>query len=214
MKRKYFFFAFVFLTGLSTVIVLRMRDQKPMSPASPPVHAMTVTPRLGDRFFIESILMDIFGPEAAEITKKFIFERATIWGGPCDSYEQVRINAGPDGLTDPHSACPNGKGAASLPMVATPNLLRQAYMRRACSALINSTSTMNIALSKIFPKGKTEKPEAKSLVAAYHLFHPALDPDSKILDALEQTAKKENDTLKQWSDIYFILCTDPKWQLI
>ncbi|MBI3556003.1 MAG: hypothetical protein HY074_07055 [Deltaproteobacteria bacterium] len=175
---------------------------------------VTVKLRLGDRFFIESVLTDIFGPAATVTTTKYIFKPASLYGGPCDIYEQVRIGQGAQDFADPRGACPGGKTAASLLVVGVSSMLRQGYVTRACELLATQPATLEYALRRLFPDGVYESPNPMNLAAAFQLFNPERNPSPGIVAALQQLESREPDLKKRWSLIYLTLCMDPQWQVI
>ncbi|MGZ6331442.1 MAG: hypothetical protein ACXWP5_02400 [Bdellovibrionota bacterium] len=176
--------------------------------------ALTVHPRLGDRFYVESVLGDIFGPAARPITFKLIVTPASSFGGPCDIQAQVRVGPNPNDLADPHSACPGGKFAATLPMIGTPNMVRQGYVTRACEQLVASAPAMDHALGLLFGTQPPSQPEEASLLRAFQLFNPERQLDRAALSALAGIAAGEKDLRKRWTYILLGLCLDPQWQLI
>ncbi len=170
--------------------------------------------RLGDRFFVQSVLVEIFGLNAKEITYKFIITPASSFGGPCDIYEQVRIGNNFDSFADKESICPGGKFAATLPMIGVPSALRQGYVNQTCEVLTSNQKMVAYTLSRIFEKNKIETPKNVTLVRAFQFFYPEKTPSGKVLEVLMEIGINQPSVENRWAKVLLALCIDPSWQVI
>lgn len=177
-------------------------------------NTVTKKMRLGDRFYIQSVLGEIFGPDSLPITEKFIFMQVNSFGGPCDVYEQVRIGETADALTDAHSFCPGGSGSANLPMTGVSNMMRQGYVLQTCKLLTAESKTLDFALSRVFTIEKIQLPNRENLITFFKLFNPESTPSDAVLTALSKIGANGVDIKKRWALILNTLCTDPTWQII
>lgn len=176
--------------------------------------------RLGDRFFVQSVLLEIFGPQAAPITDKYIFEAAGSFAGPCDMYEQVRVgDLGEDldglgrKLADPSTRCPAGKSAFHAPMFGTPSVVRQGASLRTCHELVKNPKTMDYALKNLFQGKKVEAPSEKMVEAAFMMFNPEKPAPKGLAEAFLHTRGPAAEE-PHWTKIFLGLCTDPSWQVL
>ena len=177
--------------------------------------ADSINIRMGDRFFIQAVLNGIFGPGALEITYKRIFLQASVFGGPCDFNEQVRVSNSEEGIDDPNSLCPGGIMASRLPLVPNHNPLRYAYIRLACAELTSSPKNIQYAMSRVNQANNKFLTGPEEVSYAYQLFHPMIElPDKNMILNLEKIVKSPSTGKLDWPKLFYILCTDPSWQLI
>ncbi|MGZ3691333.1 MAG: hypothetical protein ACXVAX_07505 [Pseudobdellovibrio sp.] len=170
--------------------------------------------RLGDRFYIESVLNEIFGPSIEPITNKYIYLPASSFGGPCDPYEQVRIGSTRTELAEPRSLCPEGKGAANLPVIPSSQMMRQGYIAQACREITDNLNAVNFALANAVKSINNNAPvNEKNVTDVFHLFYPTKQPSPEVVEALSKINSGKNET-KTWSKILYTLCIDPAWQII
>lgn len=173
-----------------------------------PAHATTglqIKPRLGDRFFVDSVLQKVFGEGARKVSEKFILSSAYVFGGPCDRYERA-----PNGS---YSSCEGG--AVSLPSVGTSNVVRQGYVARACQALSFAPVTRDFALQQAFAaKSDSNSLDLPHMQALYRLFNPQMEIPAAAVEKLKKLAATETEEKKQWATVLYAICLDSSWQNI
>ena len=143
---------FLAISGMGTVLYL-IKDSgyfDNLYNDDTPVKKVVKNLRLGDRFYIESVLIDVFGNSLRPVTQKYIINSAGALSGPCDNYEQVRIGDKADSFADPHSACPGGKLATTIPTIGSSSLLRQGYIAKTCEEALRDKVAFDYVLNKIF----------------------------------------------------------------
>jgi hypothetical protein len=170
--------------------------------------------RLGDRFYIESVLIDVFGNSLRPVTQKYIINSAGALSGPCDNYEQVRIGDEADSFADPHSACPGGKLATTIPTIGSSSLLRQGHITKTCEEALRNKVAFDYVLNKIFVDSPISEPDSESLQRAFSLFNPELVLNSKIKGKLLRIDHSNKNNRERWASIILTLCLDPGWQII
>lgn len=171
--------------------------------------------RLADRFLVISILTEVFGPSATDITKEDLFNKPHVFGGACDLYEQIRIEKSDVKAADPETVCPNGRGSFSAKHLGTANLLRVAHTTRVCRKLVADKKALAFALSEIYKTESVAKPDNLKIEKAFNLFNPDKKASEVIFKALKSVGKSaKGDDLKEWSLILYTLCIDPAWQII
>jgi hypothetical protein len=173
--------------------------------------------RLGDRFFVESVLKDIYGPSVATITTPLIFTRLSFLGGPCDLKERstsivnsrLAINylscQGAD-LLDDH--------ATLLPQSSS---LRAGLITKACLS-INALDSAVLYAAQAAGAGSTLAwPSSSQIANAYKLFYPGrtLRTDSEAaLNAVVNGAKTNfpSAPIEGWRYLLLSVCNTPEWQ--
>lgn len=171
---------------------------------------------LADRYLVVSILTDIFGPVAKELSREDIFKKPHVFGGPCDMYSQIRVEESDVLAADPDTLCPGGRGAFAARYHGTANMLRVAHTGYACHKITNNETAMSYALSNIYKKSAVSEPDLEKIEVAFNLFNPEKKPSNQVLNALKSVgaSSKNNDITKKWSLILYTLCVDPAWQVI
>lgn len=163
-----------------------------------------------DRYYISSVLIDAFGPEAKPIIISNIMKNGNIFGGPCDIYEQIKM--GPKNyLNDVMTRCYKGKHEFNFPMHAKPSLLREALMNKTCSELVENSETFKFIRNKLNGMINLDK---NLMYQIGLIFDPNDIPNEKIINYhLEKIKNFYWERTKQKYLIYQV-CTYPQWQLI
>ena len=143
-----------------------------------------VRPRLGDRFYVESVLRSVYGPPSIDLTQKEILELGTALGGPCDQYEQVRIGNGADDILDARTKCPNGKSGSRIPMVPNDSVVREGRISYTCGVLSTNLHSLEFAVKQANGHGFEESPRKETIMNAMRLFTPVRKPDPVLVDQL------------------------------
>lgn len=116
--------------------------------------SVSISPQLGDRFYIESVFKNVFGPEVsyANIVHHRIIKNQNVFGGPCDPYENLyKENYRGDGSRyytsiNLNANCQSGvENTTKLHLSSTS--LRQGWIIRTCEDLLRYNSkAVNYAL--------------------------------------------------------------------
>ena len=175
--------------------------------------SVNIKPRLGDRFFIESILNEVFGPEGAAVTLREVFLKGHSLAGPCDFYEQVRTGDSVSAILDSHSVCLGGKAGSRLAMNPVDSVVREGVIAHACEVLSDTALALLHAVQKTGAKNLAEKPSAKTISAAMQLFNPAPKTDGVVVKKILGSVKSFLPEL-QWKIIFRSLCSDVSWQIL
>lgn len=181
--------------------------------AADTLNVAQVRPRLADRFYLESVLMDLFGPEARADVDRYVLEPDSIMGGPCDVYEQVKIGEKPEDVADPRTRCFSGKRGMTIPMVQKPNMVREGYILKVCTELSNKEATLKHFLKfSGVPEGA--EAGAAEIALAFQAFHPGRTPSSTVGGALRKVASVAAKSNHSWAAVVKTLCMDPSWQIL
>lgn len=169
--------------------------------------------RLADRILVHSILVEIFGKSEQQLLREHVLYQNQAFGGPCDVYEQVRVANANNGVADAETICAKGRKDFAAQVIAKPNMLRYGHTAYVCKQLTLSEVAMKFALDKIFTESKVQAPNKETVKKAYNLFNPERDIDVNAL-LLRFEFSNEKSALDQWSEVFFVLCNDPSWQII
>lgn len=166
---------------------------------------------VADRYYVESVLLQIFSPTSAADKNKLqveIIERPE-FGGPCDPYEPSETTTA--AVEFPRLRCLNG---ISTVLTSTANPMRFSLTTKTCERLVSETTSFTRAMSKIFGNGPIIAPNASSLSSAYSLFYQDENASSAITTALMDLSKKGSDANESWRLVLIALCISPGWQVL
>ncbi|MGZ3691812.1 MAG: hypothetical protein ACXVAX_09925 [Pseudobdellovibrio sp.] len=163
-----------------------------------------------DRYYIASVLEDVFGKAAQPFIRDYVLKNGNIFGGACDIYEQVRVE--PEKYLNAESTrCFNGKHEYAYPVRTKPSLLREAWTLKVCNSVVANKDTFAYAKTKIKnPQIETEGylNEVQALFDPNFENNPAFN--ATILKKLKKL-KSDDDKIKY---ILFQNCIYPAWQII
>ena len=163
-----------------------------------------------DRYYIYSVLKNIFGQSSQAILRDNILKNGNIFGGPCDIYEQIRVEP-EQYLNSEETRCFNGKHEYAYPMRRSPSLLREAWMLKTCNLLIKNKITWNFARSQVNTKiSNTEK----YLDEVQLLFDPNAEKNKEFNKVLLEKVKLIKSIDKKEKFIFYQNCLFPSWQVI
>jgi hypothetical protein len=184
------------------------------------------TPNLADRFYIMSILKDVFGPSAETVdastsTGSQLYNRLNDFGTPCSFYEDYRIlNNGR--LVRAHNDRPCIYGERSdwinANIISTATVSRQGYMINTCTAMVENATTLKAALTKI--NGATYSGAApamtrQKLATLYANFYRGRpEPSVGIVDSLQLIFQYQTDPVKAWKAAIYSICVSSEWQVL
>ncbi len=179
------------------------------TPTSGPINYPVVL-NLGDRRYVYSVLVDIFGvTDATTVTylKTNVLKRSE-FGGGCDRYALVVKAGNTSEFID--EDCSSG---ITETVLATTNASRFAYKSKVCNKLVNTTANLNSVFTKIFGSTTAGAVNAANLLKAYQLFNPeeGLSTSSQTqLSAVGNAGGAATDAAR-WKNIILALCLDPGW---
>ncbi len=190
-----------------------------------PIIETTYSPSIGDRFYVMSILKDVFGPSTEAVDSSNlgsqVYSRITDFGTPCSPYEDYRIfnvnNGRSRARTD--RACPYGDRVDGMNANILSNVTasRQGYIINLCTSLVENTTTRNYALSKIHDgsSSSTTAVTRQKLINLYAQFYRGRpNPSAGIVDSLELIFQYETDLTKAWKAAIYAVCASDHWQAL
>jgi hypothetical protein len=175
---------------------------------------------LADRYYIRSLLEDIFGPAAqSTASSRALMTNVQVNGSPCSLYEDHR-QVNPADVTkliraDFMQVCSNASAdrvnGQVLPKVT---VTRQALIAVACSDLVASNQAMGYAFSK-FSKAEVPPATDENLLAAVNLFYRnGPEPDQGLMDSMREMFSPAGATLDDWRGLMYAICVSPQWQML
>ncbi len=150
--------------------------------------------------YVAGLLNDVFGPQAQNITGRFINGNYAQFGGGCDKY----------GSTD----CPaNLSQGGVIPSALT---TRSSILIRTCDLIMQDDYAVTYAASKVGTIGVL--PDRVAVQAAYDLFYPGRTLESAAaVDSLgavvNQATALSMPPLEGWRFLFLTLCMSPDWQI-
>jgi hypothetical protein len=189
----------------------------PLPPDNP--ESGSYKPILADRYYLDALLTDIFGPQARTVNSVNIRNDAVTFGSLCSVYENYNAY-NPDTNKYDISANPmEGCSLASSNLqvaqtLANETVGRQAQINRSCISLTQNTTTVTYALAKIAAPGiPAATPE--NIKAAFRLFyrmHP--DPDAGVIQSLQVMFPTDSASLDDWKSVLYTICISSYWQVL
>jgi len=211
MKKHRYFFFFIFV-----LLSLRSARATDAMNAEPVTSIVNGKPRFGDRFFLRSVLMHVFGPSAKPVVSEYIFNNGQVFGGPCDEYEQIRIGPSSFDLANPESFCPGSKVGSRLSQIPSENVIRLGYMYRTCDELTANPVALAFAVKKI---GRVAAaPVEEDFFKIIKQFNPTAavsEKDKSVFAKLRQDKKYQKlSSQKQWQLLFRLTCKSTDWQTL
>ena len=171
-------------------------------------------PRLADRYYIKSVLLEVFGKQADAIIEKHIFQQGQIFGGACDEYEQIRIGPNQSDLRFKDALCPNGNVGSRITLTPNESVLRLGHLYKACEQLVNNKIALKFAVKQI---SRSNEPQYQDYQSIKLLFNATAEDQ-----ASEQLAKKifageafrKLNAIQKWKLLFKLNCQNTDWQLL
>ncbi len=177
---------------------------------------LVIVPRLGDRYYLKSVLTNVFGPRSIPYIRENIMANGQVFGGPCDEYEQVRTGLKVFDLADIETACPGEKSGSRLSQIPDESVIRLGYLFRTCDALVRDKSILNFAVKKAGQLSKN--PTAENYFNIVRLFDVTADitnKDSEVFEKISsQDSYKKLPSEKQWQLLFGLTCKSTDWQVL
>lgn len=170
--------------------------------------------RLGDRFYIESVFKNVFGPsyDTSSLVRSNIILKQSVFGGPCDIYEASKKGEDTDVAEFANLGCFDGNW--NNDMIVGSTSLREGWRIRACEQVIASNSTaVTYAFNKAGVSTSDSVPVTYEKVnSMYKLFYPVDD----LADAAYQEIKGHDTSMGRtdfWKSVLVSFCITPQWQV-
>lgn len=180
----------------------------PTPAAVPPI-------RLGDRFFVSSVVQSVFGdnPVTRGLESTILKNLLIDFGPSCDRF------GGPDNSCDqsPHnsrlssiSPATSSREAARL-RICYEASASTAVSLRAAIANVKAITPSSLVLSGI------AAPTAAEVQRAYNLFFPTFTPSGEVIEALLNLVEAADENsgnghIEGWRFLFIALCSSPTWQ--
>jgi hypothetical protein len=182
----------------------------------PPDHKLQPTTYelvLADRYYIQSLMEDIFGPSAAAADSVKVFENAKDFGSPCALYESY-LDKDRKLANSMENCGITSTARLNSHVMPIPTAARQGLMTRACSDWTQNTKTMSHALARIGPK--IPAATRANVVKLYRLFYRGKpDPDTSVVESLQLILNYGGaPSYNAWRSAFFTVCASSYWQVL
>lgn len=176
-------------------------------------------PLLVDRFYLTSLLQDVFGPSALDASINTAATQLDVQshGSPCSVYEnhEIMVN-GTVVEADAMLRCATAsQDFLSAQVNPKATVTRQVQLVHSCSDLTTNATSLSFALKKI-ASGDLPAPNNDNLLKAYRLFYrDRSDANQSVLEALSQMLPQDGSLTKEdWASVLYTLCISPEWQIL
>jgi hypothetical protein len=159
--------------------------------------------RIGDKFYVASVLSQVFGPDAETIVGPMIRQNTVAFGGPCDQLGRIGYNH-----------CGGKASGSQAAIIPSTMATREGYRMRACEAIAQNFGAVAFAVEQIDGADVDSEPTTKQLRAAYDLFYPGIEAPSGVIAALGEVADAADGPSNGWRYVFLTLCLSPDWQLL
>lgn len=178
----------------------------------------TYEPVLADRYYIDQLLLDVFGPTARTADGGGAAANAVIHGGPCSLYENHSIYSSSSAKYVIASTMENCGGSSGSLLVAEINpkasVTRQALLARTCTDLTANTTTFNFAMKRISEVATSDSVEDQ-VRGLYRLFYRTQpDPHQGLVDSLVIMLPATSPSLDDWRAVIYTVCMSSYWQVL
>jgi hypothetical protein len=171
----------------------------------------SLTLNMGGRRLAESTLAMIFGTTGTDLestlTQNVLLQSQ--FGGGCDLYAASEINGQ---IEFPRDVCING--AQSVVNLSNSNPMRYATVAKMCDTLVQTSTSFNYAISKIYSGAAIAAPSTSAVTTAYQLFFPSETPDPTLVTSLVGLTSVSTSSSDAWKLVLDALCTSPEWQAL
>ncbi len=179
----------------------------------------TYAPILADRYVIQSILQNIFGPSALSKDSVQVYYNAQEFGGPCSIYiDHKKYNSSKDKWEQVEKAESCSRSSANLLIAqinSTATVTRQGLLNRTCSDLTSDETTFSYALNVISGNGSLPEPteeNIKKLVSSFYQIGP--EPSQEIVDSLKVMFPLQDFAASHWRNAIYTVCVSSHWQVL
>ncbi|WP_417335013.1 hypothetical protein [Halobacteriovorax marinus] len=164
---------------------------------------------MANRFLIENIIVEIFGSKAKVYTQKYIIPNISVFGGPCDIYEQVRKDS--ESVSIANHSCFENKSNHKVGHTTKSSVLRSGYILKMCNSILSDLSIMDAYYKKHRLK-RWSNYNSKKLHSIHQDFYPhkkmSKDQERKIRKLFYQSSHS------RWDSIVLSYCQSPGWRIL
>jgi len=165
---------------------------------------------LANRYYVSKILQEAFGPNSFKIIEDNILQKGSIFGGPCDIYEQIRIGKKKyENKAD--TLCFQGKQEFNFPIQKEPNTIREALMNKTCTTLTKNSTTLNFFINRLGYVNKLNEGTFEKIVGNFHWNESR---KGQLIKGLKSIGEKYPDQNQKIKLLIFYSCIDPTWHLL
>jgi hypothetical protein len=159
--------------------------------------------KLGDRFYVASVLSQVFGPESDATVNALIRNNPVAFGGPCDQFGREGGNG-----------CAGRLSSSQVTILPGSMATREGLRMRACEAIVQKDAALVFALTQITKASPDKAPDDATIEGAYELFFPGAEAPDEVVAALGDVAGQGDKALESWRLVLLTLCLSPDWQLL
>lgn len=175
--------------------------------------------RIGDRFYVESVLKDIFGESIitaqGDQAYQLIYRRQGTFGGGCDFYSNniEETGAGSGNYKTPDKRLNCFESPYNNSQVGQSTIVRAGYMVKFCEFTIErNPAAVGHAYDKVDIDPSSTAINMKNFSKLHKLFYPLETPNQKFSSLLKEL-NNDQDKKEAWDTILLSLCVSPDWQI-
>ncbi|MCR9205369.1 MAG: hypothetical protein NXH75_12375 [Halobacteriovoraceae bacterium] len=168
--------------------------------------------RYGDRVFVTNFLIDIYGEVSRKIVEKEIFNKPSLFGGPCDPYSQTlkedQKNRDSYKVLGGNERCIKDFFPEYTTSIILENsVLRSSALSSVCKKLSLCEKCMEFALKKIGLNSEAPRTVENSK-KVYRQFYPFSESEFKSYEKIFIGNSKHS-----WPFTFELFCKTEEWQI-
>lgn len=175
--------------------------------------------RMSDRFYVSSLLQDVFGEAANNPINNLVNAKMDSFGGGCDQYDR-NTNISNTCLNDNCTQVTCNGAEIIHNQLGVSSVIRVGWLTKTCEEITNNDSATlyavrNILVQPTVPQSGVPIPNNNTLKKSYELFYRSgVSPNNNILSALSTIAATETtNNFEKWRYVFLALCVTPEWQI-
>lgn len=173
--------------------------------------------RMSDRYYVSSLLSDVFGPSSNTEINYLVKIKMDSFGGGCDQYDMNQNVSGACLNDDCNNVVCSGAQVINN-QIGVSSVIRRGWLIRVCESISNDDyailyAVQNIHSQPTLTKSNVPAPTKNTLEKSYGLFYRSSAPDKAILSALTDISKEETNNFEKWRYVLLSICTTAEWQI-
>ena len=180
--------------------------------------------RFGDRYYIENVILEIFGPSVrssyGDQIYELVFKQQGTFGGACDYYA---INyeewSNSSGYRNPNKRNGCFQTDRSNSPIAKSNTVRAGYIIKLCEHIVDrNKAARDFAYNRAGINPSEDELSNQKVYDLYKLFYPIGRMPAGMKDVISEVnntteLKTSGEKVEDWNSMLLAFCVSPGWQI-